>query len=247
MSMHWESFYIPADKIRTDTITFPQTETHHLSRVLRKKRGDSVWVVDGEGTTYQVELLTISRESARGKIIQKRRRIGEPTSRITLAQAVLKRDKFDWIVEKATEIGVERIIPFTSEFAQTVAGTQKISRWRRVAVSAMKQSGRSVLPEISEPMSLSKVLARGSHCTYRLIAHRGTNSQSLSIKPVTGAKTTSSALLVIGPEGGFSDDEVQTAVDQSFTPVSLGPRRLRAETAGLVLCSIIMYQLGELD
>ena len=245
--MHWESYYVPPKNIHADTVTFPENEAHHLSRVLRKKRGDIVWVVDGEGTAYEVKILTITRDSAHGKILQKRRRTGESISRITLAQAVLKGDKFDWIVEKATEIGVERIIPFTCEFAQAVAGPQKLSRWRRVAIAGMKQSGRSVLPEIAPSMTLAKVLAMGSNCTYRMIAHQSPNSQTLRIESAPGAITTSRALLIVGPEGGFSDEEVQSAVEQGFDSVSLGPRRLRADTAGLVLCSVIMYQLGELD
>lgn len=245
--MHWESYYVPSNQIHSDTIVFPENEAHHLSRVRRKKRGDTVWVVDGEGTAYEVSLLHITEHSARGKILRKRRRIGESVSSITLAQAVLKGSRFDWIVEKATEIGVERIIPFTSTFTQTDVGPQRVSRWRRIAVSGMKQSGRSVLPEIVSPMELAKVLSMGVHCSLRMIAHQDPESHPLRIKKTDRSNTTSRVLLVVGPEGGFSEEEIETAVSQSFVPVSLGPRRLRSETAGILLCSVIMFQLGELD
>ncbi|MBN2031209.1 16S rRNA (uracil(1498)-N(3))-methyltransferase [bacterium] len=245
--MHREHFYVNPRDVRGSELILSEEETHHLLRVLRKKKGDIVWVVDGEGTGYEVKILHIETNGARGKILTTRRRIGEPVAEIHLAQGVLKGERFDWLVEKATEIGIRKIIPFTSENAVTVAGPQKVARWKRIAMAAMKQSGRSVLPEIASTMTFHQVVSLGSNCSCRLIAHIG--PESVSVKSIESKHhiSTQRALLVVGPEGGFSKEEMTRAVEHGFRPVTLGPRRLRAETAGIVFSTLVLSKLGELE
>ena len=166
--MHWQSFYVKPDMVFGNELIFSEDEAHHLSRVIRKKKGDVVWAVDGEGTAYEVEILYIEKNQVRARILRTRRRIGEPVAEVTLAQGILKGEKFDWLVEKAVEIGVRKIIPLISEYSIAVAGPQKIARWKRIALSAMKQSGRSILPEISLAQPLKRVLAMGSDCRYEV-------------------------------------------------------------------------------
>ena len=245
--MHWQSFYVKPDMVYGNELVFLEDEAHHLSRVMRKRKGDIVWAVDGKGTTYEVEIIYIEKNEVRAKILKTRRRVGEPVAEVTLAQGILKGEKFDWLVEKAVEIGVCKIIPVISERSIAVAGPQKITRWKRIALSAMKQSGRSILPEISSAQPIKRVLAMGSNCHYRLIAHQGPGSASLRTSREKRSVLNPKSLLIIGPEGGFTSEEIQQAVEQGFTPITLGPRRLRAETAGIVLTALLLSQLGEME
>jgi len=202
--------------------------------------------LDGEGRAYQVRILSATAKTATGKIIQTRRSLGEPVAEITLAQSVLKGDRFDWLVEKCTELGVRRIIPLQTETTIVKATPPKRSRWRRIAIAAMKQSGRTVLPEISPPKTFLQVIAMGAACKYRLIAHAGGESLDFH-RQEDGPRMKSRALLVVGPEGGFTEEEIARAKENGFTPIGLGPRRLRSETAGVVLSTLLLSHLGELS
>ena len=245
--MHWECFYVNPKRVRAGDLVFEQDEAHHLFRVLRKKKGDVVWAVDGEGGAYEVKLVSVSGTRAIGKIIKTRRRFREPVAEVTLAQGVLKGDRFDWLVEKTTEIGIRKIIPMLTETSETVAGPQKLARWKRVALAALKQSGRSILPEITPAKNLKQVLALGATCHYRFIAHSGPGSSPMRIARENHPLTTSRAFIIVGPEGGFTEKEIQQARDNGFKVITLGPRRLRAETSGILLTALVLSQMGELE
>ncbi len=245
--MHWESFYVEPEHVRDDELFLTGDEMHHLVRVVRKKKGDLFWAVDGLGSAYQATIELIANNEVRGRIVKTRRRLGEPVAEITLAQGVLKGDRFDLLVEKTTEIGIRKIIPFISANSDSSAGSQKTARWKRVAMSAMKQSGRSMLPEITEPVSLDRVLVMGSNYHKRYIAHPVSSGLPSFLSPQEKVSlSTQKVMVVVGPAGGFSDDEIEQAQDQGFIPVGLGSRRLRAETAGIVLSTLLLSQLGEL-
>ncbi len=245
--MHWESFYVNPQDVQGDELVLSEEETNHLTRVIRKKKEDLVWVVDGEGTAYQVTILQIVRNRAYGKIIGTRRRTGESVAEVTLAQGILKGERFDWLVEKVTEIGVRRIIPFTSENSVTVAGPPKVARWKRIALASMKQAGRSILPEITSQKTFNQIMGLGSGCHYRFIAHPSPESLSIDSIEKRDQVRTWKVLLVVGSEGGFTKEEMKQALDHGFRPVTLGPRRLRAETAGIVFSSLVLSKLGELE
>ena len=245
--MHWESFFIPREYIDGKTVSFPPEEVKHLSKVLRTKVGDAVWAVDGEGTAYRVQVTRVGRNQAEGEIVQTRRRLGEPVSQVTLAQAVLKGNRFNWLVEKTTEIGVCRIIPMLTEHTEKEVSPQKLARWRRLAIAAMKQSGRSLIPDITRPIPLRKVCSLGAGCRFRLIAEATSESHPLQIQKTSRRSTTrSKAILMVGPEGGFTEAEIIMAREHGYLSVNLGPRRLRSETAGLILSSLVLFHLQEL-
>ena len=244
--MHWENFYVAPKNVFEDELLILDEEAYHLRRVLRKKKGDKIWAVDGEGSAYEVQILSIEKNEVRAKIGQTRRLIGEPVAEITLAQSVLKGERFDWLVEKATEIGIRRIIPLQCENSETVSAPQKYARWKRVAMAAMKQSGRSILPEITIMRSFAEILPLGVNSQHRLIAHAGHGSMPLIIPKKRGPIVKPKAILIIGPEGGFTDEEVNMGIENGFQPISLGLRRLRSETAGIVLSTLVLSQLGEL-
>ena len=136
--MHWESFYTPPETIQGDEITLTGDELRHLAKAMRKRIGDVIWTVDGEGNAYEVQLVEINRERALGCVVSRQRDLGEPTAEVWLFQSVLKSDRFDWLVEKATELGVRGIVPLTSQEIQVPVTPDKCRRWERLALAAMR-------------------------------------------------------------------------------------------------------------
>ncbi len=243
--MHWESVIVQPTNVQGDELIITGSEAHHLSRVLRKRAGDDLWAIDGKGTSYRVEIISCQSNRIRCRVLETRRKLGEPAVHVTLAQALLKGERFDWLVEKATEIGVTTIIPFTCDRTVAASSPQKLSRWRRVASAAVKQSGRSVIPDIGMSKTFEQILTLGVNCAIRLIAHPG--NKALTSLPMENNRRNATVriLLVVGPEGGFTNEEIDQAKDQSFQPVSLGPRRLRGETAGIVLLTSLLFKFNE--
>ncbi len=244
--MHWESIYVHPNNVTEENVFIETEECRHL-RVLRKKKDDFIWAVDGKGTAYYVQLVALQKDKATGKIQQIRRKLGETATHITLAQGIIKGDRFDWLIEKSTEMGVSQIVPMTTAKTIVKASPQKINRWNRVALAAMKQCGRTVLPEVTQSRTLIQVLALSAGFTHTLIAECSDESRPLShyIKSEPPSKIRK-VLLLSGPEGGFSRDEIVNAKSFKARLVHLGNRRLRAETAGLVLLTLAQNQLDEL-
>jgi 16S rRNA (uracil1498-N3)-methyltransferase len=243
---HWEGFYVPPDRIHGDEVTFPPEEVRHLVFVLRKKMGDKIWAVDGRGTAHEVELVRLARKEARGRILRSEQNVGESPCAVTLAAGALKGERFDWLVEKAVELGVRSIIPFLSEGTLVRTNAPRVRRWRNLAIAAMKQSGRSVLPDVDEFRNLEYVLKDSSAHELRLAAHPGEGSVPMQEAFQSLPHPPKSALLLVGPEGGFVQREINLLEEHDFVFVSLGPRRLRAETAGMVLLSRFMMLAGDL-
>jgi len=245
--MHWESFYVKPDDVEGGILRFPPQEVRHIYRVLRKRSGDVVRAVDGAGTVYEAELTEVSASAVRARIIQRRRLTGEPSAQIILAQALIKQDRFDWLVEKSVELGVHEIIPVISRYVQPAAKADKTPRRQRIALAAMKQSGRCVLPEVQKPRDFRRAVSMGAGCDLRLLAHAGKESIPVTEAVDRRYRGTPRILLLVGPEGGFSDEEIEEAHEQGFQPVGLGPRRLRAETASITLTAQVLTALGELS
>jgi 16S rRNA (uracil1498-N3)-methyltransferase len=246
-----EFFYAPPENFSSDSVTLAGEEHQHLVRVLHHKLGDRVSVVDGAGVAADGEIVEIGRTATRLRIIKRMRRLGEPFLHLTLAQAIPKGNRFDWVIEKATEIGVSAFIPLISERSEITPGAGKNERWRRLALAAMKQSCRSVCPTISEPAMFGAICRR---VTFKGISGREFDfallAQEESADPLpqlaSRAPKLHSGLVMIGPEGGFSDGELQIAREAGIPFLGLGSRRLRAETAGLVAATKILAALGEL-
>jgi 16S rRNA (uracil1498-N3)-methyltransferase len=255
-----EFFYAPLENFTADTITLTGDEHAHLTRVLHHQIGDRVTVVDGAGLAAESEIFEIGKTVTRLRPIKKSRRLGEPFVHLTLAQAVPKGNRFDWMIEKGTEIGVSAFIPLICERSEVTPGPGKNERWHRLALAAMKQSCRSICPAISEPVMFGALCRRAStlpaafatgqsgrlrEFDFVLLAHEGAGDPlsqlvNRSSKPRIG-------LVMIGPEGGFSDNEIKLAREADLTFFGMGPRRLRAETAGLVAAMKILAAFGELN
>jgi 16S rRNA (uracil1498-N3)-methyltransferase len=227
-------FYAPPDKIGDGIAVIEGDELSHLVHVMRKKAGDEIVVVDGAGLAYRVVLESVSKRSARGAIQDSHRWYHEPASSVTIAVGILKNpSRFDFLVEKVSEIGASEIVPLTTE--RTIPSHAKTERWQKLALSAMKQCGRSYLPKVKELASLDEVIGSSGSFKRKLIGHAEGEPFAQA-----ASKDTTSTLILVGPEGGFSDEEVARCVAAGFKSVSLGERRLRTETAAIAFASLLI-------
>lgn len=238
-------FYVKPEDIHRKYFILRDEEFHHAVHVLRLDSGDTVTAVDGSGNEFHGEICdpeTSGRtREVKCVIVKTLRKPNEPILDITLMQSLLKGDRFDYLVEKAVEMGVNRIIPVHTARCIVPAETQKIHRWRRIAMAAMKQSCRSVLPEITGVMRFPDVLKSIARSTEKILLHtQGRLQVSRYIDNLRRDKLKKSIAVAIGPEGDFTREEIDNALEESFTLVSLGPRRLRSETAGLAAVAALL-------
>jgi len=238
---------ITTGMVQGDLITIPPGEAfHHLRRVLRAKPGEAIECLDGQGGVYRGML---AEASDRALVVRVDERLDEPQPRlaITLAQALIRPEHFEWAIQKATELGVARIVPLVT--ARTVRGASggaasgRLARWRRIMESAAVQCGRARLPALDEPQTLEQMLVDfgGSRGVFLTPAESGTPIASAAAA-LAGAP---SVTVFIGPEGDFSPEEIALAQRAGLTPVRLGPRVLRAETAAVAAVAILQCLAGE--
>ncbi len=253
-----EHFYVKPSDVSERQVTVSGEEARHIATALRHKRGDRITFVDGQGGEYECSLEAVSAFSVTARIVNRSRKGREPIRQVTLAQAVPKGTRMDPVIEKGTELGVFAFIPLISETSVVrpehdipIAGEAsegRQARWQRLAVAAMKQSLRSVLPRIHEPTELSSLWAQCD--AYDLVLMADESERRLSVAKAFGelpsGKEVRRVLCIVGPEGGFTDEERRKAAEKHVRSVTLGPRRLRAETAGLALSALVLAQLGEL-
>jgi 16S rRNA (uracil1498-N3)-methyltransferase len=244
------NFYTDPEKIGKDTLTVDGEEAKHILSVLRYGSGDEISVVDGRGTRYQAEIVKASHNSLEAEILSRTRMENEPSCRVTLAQAVCRQERMDFLIEKATEIGVSSIIPILAErsvvrVTSPLQRKRKIERWQRIAVAAMKQSLRTVLPEIRDFTKFGDLLNESRRYDLCLTASLRKDSKNLG-ECRQLKKGLKDVLLIVGPEAGFSDNELSRAEAEGAVSISLGSRRLRAETAGVVFSSLVFHRLADL-
>lgn len=222
---------------------------HYLRHVLRIRVGDAVTLFDGSGSDYQGVVERLDARDLAVRIIN-RAAIAGKTCRLTLAQALPKGSKMDDIVEKATELGVDRVIPFLSSRSVPKWSVEKASdrvvRWRKIAIEAARRCRRPDIPPIEGVAAYDDMLrmAQRDNAFCRIIFWE---EGGLSIKSILHAENGRRAdhlFLVIGPEGGFSREEINSARDLGFVVASLGAQVLRVETASLVVLAILQYELG---
>jgi 16S rRNA (uracil1498-N3)-methyltransferase len=240
-------FYCPPPLPLSTDFELPAAAAHHASRVLRLRVGDAVQIFDGIGNALDA---TINKISGKRVILGNLQTcMAQPTSnlRIILAQAMCSSDKMDWIVQKATELGVSEILPVQAQRSiaklSGVRTAKRAEHWRSVAISACEQCGRNDLPQVHAPQDLeawllSMLNAPGS----KFILLPGGATQ-LQVQP----KPQVSATLLIGPEGGFNADEANVALQMGFAPILLGPRVLRTETAALAGISALQTLWGDFN
>jgi len=245
--MSLRRFFINPTDITGETAQLTGPEAHHLRSVLRLTPGDPVTFFDGAGARYQARIEQILKDRVTATIIEHTQDL-PPKVRLHLGQALLKGQKMDLILQKATELGVDAIWPFYSEHGihKTPRDTQ-MERWQRIVLEACKQCDRAKPLEIHDTQEITDLMTQPPPCDTRLIFWEHETRQTLN--EILADQTTDchSVLFLLGPEGGFSETEVARAQQEGFTPVSLGPRILRAETATLAATAILQYTLGNLN
>jgi 16S rRNA (uracil1498-N3)-methyltransferase len=229
--------FVPHSAIGEGTVEITGDELRHL-RTLRLAPGDEITVFDDTGTEHAVRLVAIDRRAAQARVLRSTRVSRESALDLVLAPAVLKGPRMDVVVEKATELGVRRLAPVLT--ARCVATAEHTARWRRIAVAAAKQSGRTEIPAIDEPAPLAERL-RGPWPGLRLFAWEDATARGWESLP-TGA---AAAAVLLGPEGGFTTEEAEAIRQAGFQAVSLGPRVLRAETAAIVAAALCQHRWGD--
>ncbi|MCJ7545633.1 MAG: 16S rRNA (uracil(1498)-N(3))-methyltransferase [Deltaproteobacteria bacterium] len=238
--------YIPRERITGEQIALQSREARYILAVLRLGPGDEVTVFDGAGNEYRTELAEGYESGMYLAIQEALRPERESPLQITLGQALLKGERMKFVIQKATELGAARIIPVvTSRTIPLVEGEReslRIERWQRIAQEAAKQSGRTMVPEIEAIHELADFLAQAAGARVMLWEGEPARLREVLKKIDAHAGIT----LLIGPEGGFSEQEVTAAQAQGFLVAGLGQRILRAETATLSILSIIQHLLGDL-
>ena len=227
-----------------EIINLPRDKAHHISHVLRMRLGNSIKLINDSGNEYLSKIIEISKKSAQIEIGKSIRTTNESPLTINLCLAVARGQHMDFSIQKAVELGVKNIIPVISEFSnvkiQDDRVSNKLSHWQNIIISATEQCGRSYLTQIQKPVSLTEWMSIESSKS-RLILHPESN-QSMSSISLPDDELT----LMIGPEGGFSDAEVEHAQENGCQPISLGPRILRAETAAVCAVSNAQQLWGDL-
>jgi 16S rRNA (uracil1498-N3)-methyltransferase len=250
-------FFVSPDAFDEGLVTLVDEQAHQIRRVLRLRLGNHVLLLDNQGWMYEARLIAIDDQTAKFQITTRKAATGEPRTQITLHQAVLKGDRFTWVLQKGTEVGISRFVPLICErniVDDLEAVERKRSRWERVIVEAAEQSRRARLPELAPTQRLGEACAplqedqnRAAPGLLRLIAWE--EETSLNLRDALADCNFAEAVrieLFVGPEGGFTEAEVDLARRSGVQPVTLGPRILRAETAGLVAAAAILYEAGDI-
>lgn len=253
-NMSRRRFYAPPSAFTSnrESVTLASDEVRHLRDVLRLKEGDEVYVFDGEGKEFHCRVEESRRDTASLKIISEAAPPRPESSlKLQLAVALLKGEKFDLVVQKATELGVVRIVPVTTRFADIRLrderdGAKRVTRWQRIALEAAKQSGRAVVPEVISPVAFeSLVQAAVSDNAIGLMFSERDGKSLFEVGKNLPARLTSLTALV-GPEGGWANEELTLAFEAAWTIVTLGGRTLRAETAAIAVTVLLQHLFGDL-
>ncbi len=240
-------FFISGKNIQGKIASLDFAESHHLTGVLRKKKGDSLCLLTGQGKLYEGKILSTS-PTVKVEILSSRVLEEASSPLLVLCPALLKNNKMDWLIEKATELGVHAILPFEAEHGVVQiekGGAAKIVRWERIAQASLKQSGRGLVPQIGPVLSFEELLARYQNKEALKLIFSLENIHSIPLKNFHAflRQSHQEALWVflIGPEGGFSPQEEKKAQEAGFQLCSLGLNTLRAETAGIAALSILKF------
>jgi 16S rRNA (uracil1498-N3)-methyltransferase len=226
------------------------SEAHHIKNVLRLIPGDSITLFDGTGFEYEAVIKEMTGESVDVEIRKKSRSSFGTGPRLIVAQAFLKEKKMDDLVRKLCELGVAKWIPFFSQRSIARPDASRLAgrtlRWHRIATQALKQCKRTDLPEIGNALSFEQVLEYSKRCNLKIVFWENESAgldRSIGSNDMPPAKKI---LLMLGPEGGFTEKEIEMAKSSGFLAAGLGPRILRAETATLAACAIVQYLFGDM-
>lgn len=246
-------FFVPSSAIQGDAVALNAQTAHQLREVLRLGPGAEIMVLDGSGREFRVTITQLSRTGAQGRILGQAPGSGEPHTHITLFQAVLKGEKFEWLLQKGVEIGISRFAPLLAQRCVThdrASLDKKADRWRRIIQEAAEQARRARLPALAAPLDLAEACQEAA-AEAGLALFLWESAPGRGLKETLQAWRSSAATngrisLFVGPEGGFAESEAALAAASGARLIGLGPRILRAETAGLAAAAAILYELGDM-
>jgi len=217
-------FFVRKSDIYGDFINISGEDFNHIKKVLRLGKGDKVTVCDGEGTDYLVEIEKIEDAVINTRIVEAMKNATEPPLKVTLFQGLPKSDKMDYIIQKAVELGINEIVPVITE--RTVvkmdekSGSKKYERWNRISMEAAKQCNRGIIPKVGIPLSFKEALDNAKGSSLALIPYE--KETGIKLKEVLSSSSSVEKVSVfIGPEGGFTETEIETAVSCGICPVTL--------------------------
>jgi 16S rRNA (uracil1498-N3)-methyltransferase len=245
--MRLPRFFVSSDVLNGDPIMLTATVAHQIRDVLRLRAGERVVLLDDAGSEYEAQLERVDRHEVTARVTERRAVMTEPHAHVALYPALLKADKFEWVLQKGTELGVTAFHPLIAErcIVQAVSA-HKLARWRELVREAAEQCGRGRVPTVAEPAEFTFAVRLLDRQQLWVIPHEQATQYSLRecLQAHTGARA---ANVFIGPEGGFTALEIDLAQRHHIKPVTLGTRILRAETASIVAATIILHEWAELQ
>lgn len=243
-------FFAPSLDSGDETVALPRDEAEHLTRVLRLGVGDTVAVFDGRGQEFLARVASALRREVIVQLVSRVEPAAEPRVALTLAQAVLKADKMDDVIRDAVMLGVTAVQPIvTSRTETTVAALMRgarAERWRRVALASVKQSGRAVLPEIRMPLTIETFLDEPAPALRLMLVEPAAAAEVEAMSAIQREPAPQDAVLLVGPEGGWSEPEWSSARTRGVRLVTLGHRTLRADAVPVAAISVLQFLWGDL-
>jgi 16S rRNA (uracil1498-N3)-methyltransferase len=237
-------FFISPDQLNSEIITLEGEIAHQISRVLRLEVGSHILLLDGKGGQVEATLTEVPKSgNVLATLAERQQAKGEPSIRITLYQALLKGEKFDWVLQKGTEVGISAFVPVVT--ARCISERERPERWQKIVKEAAEQSRRGVLPEVVGTISLGEALTRMQKAPLALLAWEEETSLDLKAALNKLSKPPTEIALLIGPEGGITPAEVAQARNAGIETISLGRRILRAETAGPIAVAQILFHFND--
>ncbi len=247
-------FFVSPEQISGRRVTLTASQARQIFSVLRMRQAQHIVVLDNQGWQYGVRLDKVSSDLVAGEIVSREKATGEPKTKLTLYQALLKKDNFEWILQKGTEIGIAKFVPLISQrcvVRHKALKPAKKQRWQRIISEAAEQSGRGRLPILTEPITLAQALGNVNEFDRALVPWEREPENafldSLSDVIQGGSSRPAQIAVFIGPEGGFAEEEIEDAVKAGVQPVTLGSRILRSETAAMIASTLALSAFGDLD
>lgn len=246
-SFQMSKFFVDESAIHGDTITITGDDVNHIRKVLRLRTGEIITVCDGKGMDYSAKIEQLESQYVSAKVVSVQESGTEPPIEVVLFQGLPKSDKMDYIIQKTIELGISKIIPVITERTVVKIDNKKDAenkrvRWQRISLEAAKQCNRGIVPVVETPVSFEKALELSKEYELCMIPYEKERNNKLKGLVKAGRRKIA---VFIGPEGGFSQEEIERAEKQDVKPVTLGTRILRTETAGIAVLSILMYELGD--
>lgn len=243
-------FFVDSTGISKDYINIEGPDVNHIKNVLRLQEGNEIVICDGEGNDFSTIIESINDKNIKAKIESIKKAETEPNLKVTLFQGLPKGDKMEYIIQKCVELGIDEIVPVVTSRAVVKLSDEKkmkkkIERWQKISESASKQSRRGRIPSISNALSYAEAIKEASSMDMKFIAYENENEVTLK-QVLTTDENIKTLGFYVGPEGGFTEEEVSKAVEAGIKPITLGKRILRTETASISLTAMVMYHYSQM-